>query len=153
VPIVLKSGSLNLLETLGPLQACNGIPAPFCIPTHTLNTKIYYSCKNANGLKGIRWNYGVSRCDQGVERNESRTASCSMDLCSSYSAQNEQFFTRTPFQLIPHKASLPRFPGSTGRRTVSSNMEYDAVHRYTSNRLHRVTFQETGIFIISSMKI
>ena len=25
VPIVLKSGSLNLLETLGPVQACNGI--------------------------------------------------------------------------------------------------------------------------------
>ena len=26
VPIVLKSGSLNLLETSGPLQACMGIP-------------------------------------------------------------------------------------------------------------------------------
>jgi hypothetical protein len=26
VPIVLKSSSLNLLETSGPLQACNGIP-------------------------------------------------------------------------------------------------------------------------------
>ena len=29
VPIVLKSGSLNLLETSGPLQACNGIALPF----------------------------------------------------------------------------------------------------------------------------
>jgi len=31
VPIVLKSGSLNLLEPLGPVQACNGIalPIPF----------------------------------------------------------------------------------------------------------------------------
>ena len=25
MPIVLKSGSLNLLETTGPVQACNGI--------------------------------------------------------------------------------------------------------------------------------
>jgi len=29
VPIVLKSGSLNLLEPLGPVQACNGIALPF----------------------------------------------------------------------------------------------------------------------------
>ena len=29
VPIVLKSGSLNLLETSGPVQACNGIALPF----------------------------------------------------------------------------------------------------------------------------
>jgi hypothetical protein len=31
VPIVLKSGSINLLESSGPLQACNGIalPSPF----------------------------------------------------------------------------------------------------------------------------
>jgi len=28
VPIVLKSGSLNLLEPSGPLQACNGIALP-----------------------------------------------------------------------------------------------------------------------------
>jgi hypothetical protein len=28
VPIVLKSGSLNLLEPLGPLQACNRIALP-----------------------------------------------------------------------------------------------------------------------------
>ena len=29
VPIVLKSGSLNLLEPLGPVHACNGIALPF----------------------------------------------------------------------------------------------------------------------------
>ena len=29
MPIVLKSGSLNLLETSGPVQACNGIALPF----------------------------------------------------------------------------------------------------------------------------
>jgi len=28
-PIVLKSGSLNLLESSGPVQACNGIALPF----------------------------------------------------------------------------------------------------------------------------
>jgi len=33
VPIVLKSGSLNLLEPLGPVQACNGIvlPLPYAV--------------------------------------------------------------------------------------------------------------------------
>jgi len=29
VPIVLKSGSLNLLEPSGPAQACNGTAVPF----------------------------------------------------------------------------------------------------------------------------
>jgi hypothetical protein len=29
VPIVLKSGNLNLLEPSGPVQACNGIALPF----------------------------------------------------------------------------------------------------------------------------
>jgi len=29
VPIVLKSGSLNLLEPSGTVQACNGIALPF----------------------------------------------------------------------------------------------------------------------------
>jgi len=29
MPIVLKSGSLNLLEPSGPIQACNGIDLPF----------------------------------------------------------------------------------------------------------------------------
>jgi len=32
VPIVLKSGSLNLLEPSGPVQACNGIALPFTLP-------------------------------------------------------------------------------------------------------------------------
>jgi hypothetical protein len=31
VPIVLKSGSLNLLERSGPLLACNGIALPFTL--------------------------------------------------------------------------------------------------------------------------
>jgi hypothetical protein len=29
MPIVLKSGSLNLLEPSGPVKACNGIDLPF----------------------------------------------------------------------------------------------------------------------------
>jgi hypothetical protein len=39
-PIVLKSGSLNLLELSGPVQACNGTALPFIKKSHvfTLNT-------------------------------------------------------------------------------------------------------------------
>jgi len=32
VPIVLKSGSLSLLEPSGPVQACNGIALPLSLP-------------------------------------------------------------------------------------------------------------------------
>jgi len=36
VPVVLKSGSLNLLEPSGPVQACNGIALPLpCIKVIT----------------------------------------------------------------------------------------------------------------------
>jgi hypothetical protein len=37
VPIVLKCGSLTLLETLGPVQACNGIALPFLLPLYELH--------------------------------------------------------------------------------------------------------------------
>jgi hypothetical protein len=33
VPIVLKSGSLNLLEPSGPVKGCNGIALPFTVHT------------------------------------------------------------------------------------------------------------------------
>jgi hypothetical protein len=33
VPIVLKSGSLNLLEPSGPVRACRGIALPFDVIT------------------------------------------------------------------------------------------------------------------------
>ena len=36
MPIVLKSGSLNLLEPLGPVQACNGIALPYLLPSYTV---------------------------------------------------------------------------------------------------------------------
>jgi hypothetical protein len=36
VPIVLKSGSLNLLEPSGPVQASNGIALTFCICAYVL---------------------------------------------------------------------------------------------------------------------
>ena len=40
MPIVLKSGSLNLLETSGPVQACKGIALP--LPYY-----YYYFCKGS----------------------------------------------------------------------------------------------------------
>jgi len=41
MPTVLKSGSLNLLEPLGPVQACNGIalPLPFRLSLRSLALK------------------------------------------------------------------------------------------------------------------
>jgi hypothetical protein len=36
VPIVLKSGSLNLLESSGPVQACNGTALPFYLTARFL---------------------------------------------------------------------------------------------------------------------
>jgi len=38
VPTVLKSGSLNLLEPSGPVQACNGIALPLPFTIHKEDT-------------------------------------------------------------------------------------------------------------------
>jgi len=43
VPIVLKSGILNVLELSGPVQACNGIALPFIHIMHTIRTKPFSS--------------------------------------------------------------------------------------------------------------
>jgi hypothetical protein len=44
VPIVLKSGSLNLLEPSGPVQACNGIALPF----------VYHKTVNIRNMKHLK---------------------------------------------------------------------------------------------------
>jgi hypothetical protein len=46
VPIVLKSGSLNLLETTGPVQASNGIALPFAIKEALSINLCRYTDKN-----------------------------------------------------------------------------------------------------------
>jgi hypothetical protein len=46
VPTVLKSGSLNLLEPSGPVQAYNGI----ALPLHSL---LYYSAETCSSNTGI----------------------------------------------------------------------------------------------------
>jgi hypothetical protein len=43
LPIVLKSGSLNLLEPSGPVKACNGIALPFTFAGKLLNTRQFSS--------------------------------------------------------------------------------------------------------------
>jgi len=43
VPTVLKSGSLKLLETSGPVQACNGIALPFIISLYVIYVYIFIS--------------------------------------------------------------------------------------------------------------
>ena len=54
MPIVLKYGSLNLLEPSGPVQTCNGIALPFTVYTSIVIDGIIiiiiiiniYSCRN-----------------------------------------------------------------------------------------------------------
>ena len=54
MPIVLKSGSLNLLEPPGPLQACNGTALTFyLLPSFTMNysvtnKKVSHFCSDTN---------------------------------------------------------------------------------------------------------
>jgi hypothetical protein len=52
VPIVLKSGSLNLLESSGPLKACNRIDLPLPAIKNVI-TKYW----NRNGLLNFRQFY------------------------------------------------------------------------------------------------
>ena len=42
MPIVLKSGNLNLLESFGPVQACNEIALPLPLPFHLQNRQMSF---------------------------------------------------------------------------------------------------------------
>jgi len=46
VPIVLKSGSLSLLEPSGPVQACNGIALPLPLPYTVKCTYFVFTFKH-----------------------------------------------------------------------------------------------------------
>jgi len=46
VPIVLKSGSLNLLEPSGPVQARNGIVLPYYIYCFIFSLKMAFKSRN-----------------------------------------------------------------------------------------------------------
>ena len=52
MPIVLKSGSLNLLEPSGPAQACNGIviPSPFTTPLFHFVSKTFLDTELGEAL-------------------------------------------------------------------------------------------------------
>jgi hypothetical protein len=58
VPIVLKSGSLNLLEPSGPAQACNGIALPMsvrlCWLPYRLQHEILETMYNNSGFTSLR---------------------------------------------------------------------------------------------------
>jgi hypothetical protein len=57
VPAVLKSGSLNLLEPSGPVQACNGIALLLPHGTCVFHTSV--RTKGSNGLLLWIWHCGL----------------------------------------------------------------------------------------------
>jgi len=60
VPIILKSGCLNLLEPLGPVQACNGIGLPF----YFLRYECVTICKRKADNAKIKcdWTQHIKKC-------------------------------------------------------------------------------------------
>jgi hypothetical protein len=65
VPIVLKSGSLNLLEPSGPVQACNGTALPFTVVL-TLTVVILFS----SGYDGLVARISVNVVSEEVITNQ-----------------------------------------------------------------------------------
>ena len=59
MPIVLKSGSLNLLEPSGPVQACNGIALPLHIGTSFLKEGVLSVMIPLSFLKITFLYYGI----------------------------------------------------------------------------------------------
>ena len=62
VPIVLKSGSLNLLEPSGPVQACNGNALPLPLHVHfrifrVFSSQLYICCFPASKKNAYRTNF------------------------------------------------------------------------------------------------
>jgi hypothetical protein len=57
VPIFLKSGSLNLLETSGPVKACNGI-AFYCLCASIFSVYFHHDMQH-RGQKAVTWTSGI----------------------------------------------------------------------------------------------
>jgi hypothetical protein len=59
LPIVLKSGNINLMEPSGPVQACNGIalPLPFIVVQVTVRSKIHLFVRTITETQWSRENW------------------------------------------------------------------------------------------------
>jgi hypothetical protein len=66
VPIVIKSGSLNLLEPSGPVKVCNGIALPFYSflleAESTTTVKLYFETNR----KAVKYDYGFRIFQMGT---------------------------------------------------------------------------------------
>ena len=91
MPIVMKSGSLNLLEPSEPVQACNGISLPFLLGTKTPN---YENNDNLVGefhklaQKLLYWSSRFPKYVDGFPHKVStRNASCRRTVLANSSTQ------------------------------------------------------------------
>ena len=90
VPTVLKSGSVNLLEPSGPVQACNGIALPFTVVIY-LNTVC--NIPSRKGSLHIIYNK-PTRCNSGsivFIKNYKYALHVSDALCVHHQEHYEQF--------------------------------------------------------------
>ena len=69
MPIVLKSGNLNLLERSGPVQACNGIALPFLLQElRSVQFHYIFDMRKILQIKMARLDLGVCVCVCEVPR-------------------------------------------------------------------------------------
>ena len=81
VPIVLKSGTLNLLETSGTAQACNGIALPFIfIAVRSFNNLFFVK---ASDLSNTLREYRVVRLKVNASLPNGRDTHCNSDTVNS----------------------------------------------------------------------
>jgi hypothetical protein len=76
VPIVFKSGILNLLEPSGPVMACNGIALPLIIQTARRNLLQYF------------YNTLTALTAERIDRNMEKTQRCR--LCAVMSSAEQK---------------------------------------------------------------
>jgi hypothetical protein len=113
VPIVLKSGSLNLLEPSGPVQACNGIVFTDNInldsnEVHVFNLKCYTHFNTTNIWRILFCWLALFECQQYCDISQKHAKSIHMVQMSK-----EQYGSSTPSkywatQLSLHTAHTPK---------------------------------------------
>jgi len=59
VPIVLKSGSLNLLEHSGPVETCNRIAVPLCVCVFLTVVNLLVCILQHQGMHRVKNTVGV----------------------------------------------------------------------------------------------
>jgi hypothetical protein len=143
VPVVLKSGSLNLLEPSGPVQACNGIALPFAL------LQLYISFKTSKHVflhfNAIKYAKPLEKMANGKTPtlpNISKTARI-LEIKKNRSCPGENWTYGSPILLCKYKFTNSKLK----RKYKFTNLKLKRKYKFTNSKLKRKKCEVQTLFL------